>query len=798
MQIKKLLSCAACFAALSSGVFASEDEKTFLVKDGKAAAEIIVAEQAPEPEQYAAQELQTWIGSITGAFVPVRTYEDERVKTKLYVGRSFANKPFAGDLKKIGKSDGFAVRSNAEDGVRKIYLFGAIPQGTLHSVYAFLERNSDIIWARPNERLGTIYSEKPDFTVSDADFMEIPKSDYRAFQWIFHSPGAETPWSARNRLNRLGNVHPKYGVVYTSAGRGHGIQHFVDPKIYFETHPEYYTMVKGERTYAKGQICLTNYDMIPEYVKNIREELAVQFKGERNPHLKRVDFLNLSTADNWTVCECPKCTAPFVTEDGKTIQPDDPVFRSAQYYTFINKVAREIRKTNPNVTVGTYAYIFTSQPPPFKLEPNIRIQYCPFVMNEKAPICDDSTNANWHRIADQWGAMCKHVFLREYLGWANKFPRSQEYRIRDNGLYYIKHNIREFSAEHPIDGASKPYPLSEATWDVSGMEAWLIARMWWDAEQDLEALRDMYMTRVYREAAPFMKKYHNALRDSFYGNKMQSFYSDELLPLVAAYIVKPGLTGTLRGYLESALAAAVHPKSKELIARQLKHFNSWVEQVQSDKTVRMNVPLCTEKELLNSFDSPVWDKAGATGDFVVADRGPNHGGKAKFRSTARLLHDRENLYIRFACFAPDMATLKANVNSDPTVEHIPRGDIMEFFIGDAGTGVYYQFMLDMGNEDDHSKDVFYDAKGMDSSWKCTWQRSTRRYPDRWEAIVKIPLEEIGINVTQNNKLLFQAIRGKYYPGERNGKPAQFREMASWNGGWVHQMQSFGELILNQN
>ena len=95
------------------------------------------------------------------------------------------------------------------------------------------------------------------------------------------------------------------------------------------------------------------------------------------------------------------------------------------------------------------------------------------------------------------------------------------------------------------------------------MDAWLVARLWWNTEQDLEALRDQYITRVYREAAPQMKLYHDLQRDTFYATKLPSFYSDDILPLISAYIMKPGIGGKMQKLLAEAYAAAKHPKSKE-------------------------------------------------------------------------------------------------------------------------------------------------------------------------------------------------------------------------------------------
>ena len=37
-------------------------------------------------------------------------------------------------------------------------------------------------------------------------------------------------------------------------------------------------------------------------------------------------------------------------------------------------------------------------------------------------------------------------------------------------------------------------------------------------------------------------------------------------------------------------------------------------------------------------------------------------------------------------------------------------------LADGATGVYYMMMMDVGNEDDHSKDCVYDAKMWDYGW----------------------------------------------------------------------------------
>lgn len=797
MRRTVLAGCAAVAVSAASAAL-----ETFLVEGGVPCAEIVVDARATPPERYAAQEIQRWVGEITDAFVPVRTADGAlSAPVKVYVGAAFARPLFPKDFAAIGGGDGFALRHAVAGGETRIYVFGAIPRGTLHGAYAFLERNSDIIWARPDPKIGTIFGKSRDFRVTDADCLDVPASATRAWQWTWHSPLHETEWQSRNRMNRMGQDDPKYGTVWTPGGAGHGIQRWIDSKVYFEKHPEWYPADKqGRRHAGTGQICFLAYDMIPEYVANVRAELARQFPGKQPGQIK-VDYFNLSCADNWDVCHCEKCEKPFVCENGVVVDPTNEVFRSAQCYAFMNKVARELRKTHPGVTVGTYAYQFSLLPPPFPLEKNVIVEYCPYGLNEKAPVTDDDSNAFWHRCWDEWGKFSRNTWCRYYLGWANEFPRQIEGAVQSNGIYNLslKHPIRHFSAEHPVDAKSKVCPNAVATWDSSGISAWLICRLWWNPRQDLELLRDTYCRRVYREAHAPMKRYYDLVRASVHGDKLPSLYtSSDPLPYALNYVVRPGLADTLRGCLAEALALAKHPASRELVARQLAHFDAWMEKTKAGAKLSAEVPFRRDADLDRSFDAAFWDDVPGVGEFVVADAGERHGKPPKFRTTAKLVHDGENFYVRFDCFAPDAKTLVANKPAGDAVEQVPRGDIVEFYFGNGATGTYWQFMFDVGNGGGRAGDVVYDAQVFDNTWNGSWTRATQRRDDRWIAIVKMPFRDVGASAVQSGAILFQAIRGKYYDSDkldRRGRPVRVREMSSWGGGWVHQPQTFGELKL---
>ena len=776
-----------------------------IVADGKVCGEIVVPRKdVHAAEEYAAEELQKWIGELTGAYVPVvfEAQTNAAASVRVWVGAEFARRRFPADIQAIGASDGYAVRTVVREGVRNVYVFGAVPRGTLHAAYQLIYRNSDIIWARPDPLIGTVYGKSGSFAVKEANFVSVPKSVTRSWQWNYHGPDHEKEWESRNLMNRIvEDPASKFAPCFVSGGHGHGIQHYIGRGENVKAHPDWYPLVGGQRVPQCGQICFTAYDMIPTYVSNMVSEIRATYPNKR-PHQVKIDWFNLSCADNWTCCECPRCMQPFVCENGKTVTKEADNFRSAQCFTFLNKVAREIRKTYPQVKVATYAYEFTLPVPPFPLEPNVCVEYCPYGLNEKAPIYDDDTNSAWHRYLDDWCSVCAGVWVRMYLGWANTFPRSLEYPVRDNGLYYqkLRHPVAHFSSEHPVDWDTKLQPAVQI-WDVSGMTAWCICRMWWDPTQDLEAIRTDYCRRAYREAWEPMKAWHDGMHAAFFADKMPTTYnSGDPLLYTAQYVVKPGLADTFGGYLKDALARARHPVSKELIRRQLAHFESWVAQAKVAPPKRLTVRLAAKADAATDFASPDWERAESTGDFVVcadSDAVAPQGSPAQFRSTAKLLHDGENLIVRFDCWAPDMDRLPVCEKSADGVEKVPRGDIMEFYVGSGAKGKYYQWMIDAGHPDDPSKDLVYDACGFDNSWSGKWTKVNRRYDDHWSVIMKIPFVDVGISAVQTGKTLFQGIRGKNYVWKdpKTGKSVDTREMASWNGGYVHQMQNFGELVL---
>ena len=107
-----------------------------VARDGQANAVIVVAADAPEPEQYAATELADFLRQITGATFEI-SHAPVTGKSCLLVGPQAARLVDAAFSTDGLGAEGVIIRTVGND----LILAGGYPRGTLYAVYTFLEDN---------------------------------------------------------------------------------------------------------------------------------------------------------------------------------------------------------------------------------------------------------------------------------------------------------------------------------------------------------------------------------------------------------------------------------------------------------------------------------------------------------------------------------------------------------------------------------------------------------------------------------------------------------------------------------
>lgn len=752
-----------------------------LAIDGQPNTEIIVEENAPATIRFAAQELADHLRLVTGAAPYISPTVQHPSLTRIYMGCPAYSKvireraEFAADLARLGGTDGYAVRARGAE----IFLFAAQPKGVLNGVYDFLERNSDLIWFRPSAP--PVFTSNPNLAATATDFLVVPRFVVRGFQInkdVSYEPSEL--WMARNRCNHGGAMgrqakrfqppRDKYAFIQEFGG-GHNLPFWIPFKTYFATNPDFFSLVGGKRRdQMPVQLCFTNPRLMAEMAKNVMEQVRKDGPGAYACY-------NIMINDCDGVCECPECRKPLALEDGTTLVPDDPAFRSTQHFIFINKVTEEVCRQYPDVVINTYAYMFTVVPPKVKLHRNVAVRYCPALRNDKEPLTGPS-NAQWLERTRQWAKQCERLTWREYFGLGAKFPRPiSEVVAKDLSLLAGLGVTRAF-AESVFD--EDPANASHEAFDVSAMEYWVISRLYWDPEQDVGKLRNAFLERTFREAAPAMKEFYELIRKSWYEDNKGSFFLDNPLKSADHYLIKKGLDAPCREALARAEELARHPESKKQVHATRAVFEMWMKKAPLSRTPEIAVPKMASPPP-DEFDpdDPWWKKAGAIGGLKLLRTGE----PAKHKTLIRLAHDGANLYLGFKCDNPSVEGMSYS-RERMAHDQWPKGEHVEVFIdgGLAEKGVYYFLVFDAaGNQ--------FDGIGTDPQWNGKWDVKTKIGKDSWTALVTLPLETIGVNVTQQSRL-----RALFYKQTNNERPKLY-EGASWGGGGLHSPAGFGDLNL---
>ena len=724
-------ACAAMAVALASAVWARASET--------------------EPEKFAAEELQHWLGAISEA--PV----DETFK----VGTEYLDL-FPEDKAALEGSDGFAVRRR--DGT--IYVMSPEPRGCIYGVYALIERNSDFIFPRPDSE--PVFTRVPKLELREADFRERPAFDQLRGWWIcgpmYH---AETElWYVRQRCSMTPAVLSKPGVyeravkfgTIINRGGGHNMPGFYTDEM-FAAHPEYFGEEKGarQRDIRKVHPCFSNLDgahaagrVVVERMRQLPEQPPKRY--------------SIKHADHQTLCSCALCRA----------NPDSV---STRFFKYLNEMMKEVRAVYPDTVIVTFGYQITAEPPAVKVDDHVLVSFCPYVKDDKRSILDPE-NEKWKQRADKWvkegGAMLN---WREYFGDGMAFPRpiapvvARDLRYINSELG-IRSVFAETTPDLTPDKPTRKGRVYSQSWDVSAMEYWMLSRLMWDPNQNVGKLRANYLRRAYRRAAPAVAKFYKPIIDAFYASPAKSRFDANQYQESMRYLFRTGLEAQCREALDEAarLAEAEPPAVRSLVSRLRARFDDWCAHKSDFERQELSVPQTDD-----------WAKAASTDMFYlrggVGRTPPEH-------SRVSVRHDTQTLFVRFRCDDSKASRLLA-----PPFDASKDIDL-------GGDGVKIVLGLD-GATNGPTASVSCDVNGNRGDLKSV--RPWRKFDAEWTARVSrdkggytvdfaLPLKSFGLDAERNKNLdvcLYRLI-------QHDGRPGR-RKIATWGGADPRNRATWGVL-----
>ena len=473
----KVLCMALILAALSVCSWAAQ-----LTRDGKALAVIVCPADATAPEQNAAKELAAYIEQISGAALPIRETASD-TDFNIFVGQTEAVKSLAGDFDWDSlRQDGILIRS----GKGYLILAGDRPRGTLYAVYTFLEDHLGVrFWSPDAERV----PENKSIRIPDTlDFSYTPPFFSR--ETYFNLNINNNAWAVKQKSNGHHNrISEDWGGHVTLLGWAHTFGGFISPGEYFESHPEWFSMIDGKRVGDNTQLCLSNDECVEELAEKVLEAL----RKEDAPSI-----ISVTQNDNPSYCRCDKCNAlaeKYGAQSGLILHA-------------VNRVADRVKEEFPGVLVETFAYWYTVDAPKnIKPRDNVIVRLCNIRNNFGTPLRDclgkkgdpnQQTNLAFYKALEDWSRLTDHLFIWNYV------VNFTNYYIIHPNFHCLKPDLQTFRDHHAVAIFEQGDSFNAAPC-FNVLKEYLTARLLWDPDIDDDACIREFLEGYYGAAAPYLR-----------------------------------------------------------------------------------------------------------------------------------------------------------------------------------------------------------------------------------------------------------------------------------------------------
>ncbi len=740
--------------------------EAFITKDGQARAEIVIAENPQRAVRLAAQDLRTYIEKISGARLPIVTQPGDNGSVKIFVGKSphteslkigsdqlkhgayrivsgadwlvligedtdlTPTEPWAKGNQDIvsGKTQaeweqltgakwgvpGLTMYKHritlpsdigrpdaAKDKIEPWQAWGADERGSFNAVAGFLHRLG-VRWYLPGE-LGEVVPGLKTIPLPKIDETVRPDFALRRFNFRLGNNGLETAlWAMR-----LGTRDPLDFQV------AHGMATMTGRDAIFAAHPEWFALYGGKRLYqpgySKNQLCYSNEELFQETVRFVRAQFD----------LLQVDVVSVMPPDGYTsICQCKLC-------EGKDSPERDNLGLLSDYvWGFVNRVAKEVRKTHPekkilNCAYGTYAL------PPLKiakLEPNVLVA----IVGGRSPRYNQpEQQAEFRRRREAWMAKT-----------ANPILVFENFPFTDRGWYlpaFTAHTLGE--SVNATKGSSQGEDISltirpDFTKVGAGLNHFLIyftARSYWGGPQlDVDAMFREYCRLFYGPAEKEMHTFFTYCEANWQEMEKDKSKVDAALAHFAAALARTDAT-------------SVHGRRLALIDDFLKDLRSKSQQLGRQRGPVPQFRLARDAAGIvidGKLDDDFWQKYPTP--FIGGLSELQTGGKPAFGTTFKAAWGKDgSLYFAIRCEERrgEKLNIGATRKDDAALWY---GDAVEILI-ETESHSYYQIAVSPSGA---IADMDRSASAASRlSWDSLAEVATQIADDHWTVEIRIPVTQ---------------------------------------------------------
>ncbi|TWU15036.1 hypothetical protein Pla52o_55730 [Novipirellula galeiformis] len=435
-----------------------------VVQNGQPRATIVVAQDASEQVRRAAQTLQEYILKSSGAKLPIAA---TAVGNAITVGQNAAV-----DTSEID-SDGFILQGLND---HQYAIAGGSDWGTEFGVYDFLERYLGVRWLMPTD-LGTDIPKHQTIDIPDTKIVQQPTYLSRQFSPInltVNSPSGK--WGRFNRARGRVEFH-------------HNLLNLFPPSRFAKTHPEFYPVQQDGKRYIPKD------DVDPHWQPNLTAPGIVDVAVERiekyfEEHPNATSYsLGMNDSNNWD-----QSAVSRAKRNGKTnfLGYEDV---SDEYFTWANAVVEKVLVKYPDKYFGVLAYNGIAEPPT-KVDVNSHI--VPFITYDRMRWEDPVLREQGRLLTQRWEKVSPVLGWYDYAyGISYQLPRV---------FFHRAQKYLSWGADHQVEYSyAELYP----NWG-SGPKPWVFSKLYWNPNQDVDALLDDWCAHFAGEkAGPKLKNFYS-------------------------------------------------------------------------------------------------------------------------------------------------------------------------------------------------------------------------------------------------------------------------------------------------
>lgn len=640
---------------------------------------------------------------------------------------------------------------------REVSVSGRTPEAIRDGALDFLEKVAGVRWLYPGNE-GEFIPETTQLRLESSSWTLPEPMPYRGLHICTHTMHYDrdiAEWMAHRRCNRKLTHHSEVDALGSQLKllglapdtTTHSFAFLIPDATFYETHPEYFSLVGGRRIRHAdgGQLCLANPALRKEYIARLAAFAAAH---------PDVPVLGIPSNDGFGWCECEACRRMDAEAGGV---PGDV---SGRVWVFSIEVADALRTRVPDRLVGQYVYSNFRHPALPALPGNMLVAHTMSGKCFRHSLGDPSCKVN-ERLREEilgWRRRCSHLYLYEYYfraSWGDMpFP-----------LWRNAAEDMKWCRQSGVDGFLSEVVRPDDEWWRSGHMALSSAlASLADPGMDIDAFLDDYCLAGFGPAAGTMRKYFDLLEDAV-----------ERLP--CGFVADAEGLGNLLnqdtrrqcGALIEQAAASLSGSSafhKRQFGNQQRLFEKW-------RRIADLQAVSADDGRLNATPFPGWDRALARGDgkgMAVLTTRSYHIPPDEGRTWLRAYYDTDSVYFAFDCLEPDMRRIRIATRENDL--RVYEDDSIEVFTATSpGAAECAHFLVNPAG--------FKAASWCDIprnrwnwSWPVSWEARAGCLADRWTAVVRIARKDIG------------AAEGIYFTVVRNRRAGGRNEISGFPGGGV--------------